>query len=274
MTRPGALPHPRRRRLVDRPARASRSTTPRPTGRCSRRSSSTSAPAPTASCMRLPLHINDEAFADALVAAWREVAAPRSAEKRQPSARTHAPHRPTDPARALPRQDRRRPAAHRRRRRHRPLGQVRGGRRHRPDRHLQLGPLPHGRARLAGRPARLRQRQRDRLRDGARGAAGGEAHAGAGRRQRHRPVHDPRAVPAAPDRPRLLRHPELPDRRPDRRHLPRQPRGDRHGLRPRGRADRARPRARPADHALRVQRGRTRATWPRPAPTSSSATSA
>ena len=39
---------------------------------------------------RLPLHVNDEAFADALVAAWREVAA--SAE-RQPSARTYAPHR-------------------------------------------------------------------------------------------------------------------------------------------------------------------------------------
>ena len=41
--------------------------------------------------VRLPLNVNDEAFADALVAAWREVAA--SAEKRQPSARAHAPHR-------------------------------------------------------------------------------------------------------------------------------------------------------------------------------------
>ena len=41
--------------------------------------------------VRLPLHINDEAFADALVAAWREAAA--SAEKRQPSVRAHAPHR-------------------------------------------------------------------------------------------------------------------------------------------------------------------------------------
>ena len=30
------------------------------------------------------------------------------------------------------------------------------------------------------------------VRDGARGAAGGQAHAGAGRRQRHRPVHDRR----------------------------------------------------------------------------------
>ena len=50
-----------------------------------------------------------------------------------------------------------------------------------------------GRYRMAGRgslagPARLRQRQRDRRRDGARGAAGRPAHAGARRRQRHRPV--------------------------------------------------------------------------------------
>ncbi|MEP7303686.1 MAG: Tm-1-like ATP-binding domain-containing protein, partial [Caldimonas sp.] len=40
--------------------------------------------------IRLPLHINDEAFADALVAAWREVAA--NAE-RHPSPRAYAPHR-------------------------------------------------------------------------------------------------------------------------------------------------------------------------------------
>ena len=60
-------------------------------------------------------------------------------------------------------------------------------------------------------------------------------------RQRHRPVHDP----ATQFLQRLIdlgfsRRPELPHRRPDRRHLPRQPRRDRHGLRPRGRADRAR----------------------------------
>jgi uncharacterized protein (UPF0261 family)/ABC-type branched-subunit amino acid transport system ATPase component len=41
--------------------------------------------------VRLPLNINDEAFADALVAAWREVAA--IAAKRQPAVRAHAPHR-------------------------------------------------------------------------------------------------------------------------------------------------------------------------------------
>jgi len=42
--------------------------------------------------VRLPLNINDEAFADALVAAWREVAA--SAGQRAPSTRpAYAPHR-------------------------------------------------------------------------------------------------------------------------------------------------------------------------------------
>ena len=64
-------------------------------------------------------------------------------------------------------------ADHRRRRRHRPFGEMRGGRRHRPHHHLQFRPLPHGRPRLGGRAARLRQRQRDRQGDGARGAAGG-----------------------------------------------------------------------------------------------------
>ena len=37
------------------------------------------------------------------------------------------------------------------------------------------------------------------------------------------------------------RRAELPDRRPDRRRVPRQPRRDRHGLRPRGRHDRQGP---------------------------------
>ena len=41
--------------------------------------------------VRLPLHINDEAFADALVAAWREAAAQR--RNATLTARTHAPHR-------------------------------------------------------------------------------------------------------------------------------------------------------------------------------------
>ena len=40
--------------------------------------------------VRLPHHINDEAFSDALVAAWRDVASPREAPSR---ARSHAPHR-------------------------------------------------------------------------------------------------------------------------------------------------------------------------------------
>jgi len=47
---------------------------------------------PDRKLIRLPLNINDEAFADALVAAWREVAA--SAEQRPSSSRpAHAPHR-------------------------------------------------------------------------------------------------------------------------------------------------------------------------------------
>ena len=60
---------------------------------------------------RLPLHINDEAFADALVAAWREVAArrPRCARRAEPIANreAHAPHRPPDHPRQLAPQDRR-----------------------------------------------------------------------------------------------------------------------------------------------------------------------
>ena len=128
--------------------------------------------------------------------------------------------------------DRARRADHRRRRRHRPVGEVRGGRRHRPHRHLQLRPLPHGRARLARRPARLRQRERDRARDGARGAAGGASTrrcspaSTAPTRSCSRDDFLRRLADA-----RLLRRAELPDRRPHRRRVPRQPRGDRHGLR-------------------------------------------
>ncbi len=88
-------------------------------------------------------------------------------------------------------------ADRRRRRRHRPFRQMRGGGRHRPHRHLQFRPLSHGGPRLAGRPAGLRQCQRDRGRDGARSAAGGEEHAGAGRRQRHRSVPADRPFPEA-----------------------------------------------------------------------------
>ncbi len=109
-------------------------------------------------------------------------------------------------------------ADHRRRRRHRPLGQVRGGRRHRPHRHLQLRPLPHGRPRLGRRAARLRQRQRDREGDGRRGAAGRPPHPGPRRRQRHRPVPADGPVPRRAEGDGLLRRAELPDRRPLRRH--------------------------------------------------------
>ena len=55
---------------------------------------------------------------------------------------------------------------------------------------------------------------------------------------------------------RLQRRAELPDRRPVRRHDPRRPRGDRHGLRARGRHDPARARARLPDGAVRLRRRR------------------
>ena len=62
--------------------------------------------------------------------------------------------------------------------------------------------------------------------------------AGAGGRQRHRPVPDPRRFPPPAEGAGLRRRAELPDRRADRRHLPGQSRGDRHGLWRRGRDDR------------------------------------
>ncbi len=195
----GALPDPRRRRLGDRQAGPA---VPRSRGRpraVRAPSSSSFRTGADRKLVQLPHHINDEAFADALVAAWHEIARRDAVRGRRTNAKTvsHAAHRPPSDPRRLARQDRAPRADHRRRRRHRAVGQVRGGRRHRPHRHLQLGPLPHGRARLARRAARLRQRQRDRLRDGARGAAGGQAHAGARRRERHRSVHDCRRVPAS-----------------------------------------------------------------------------
>ena len=55
-----------------------------------------------------------------------------------------------------------------------PVGQMRGGRRRRSDRHLQFRPLPHGRPGFARGPDALWRRQRDRDRDGARSAAGGQ----------------------------------------------------------------------------------------------------
>ena len=57
---------------------------------------------PTAQLMRLPLHINDPAFADALVAAWREVARARGRTRAHPlkPRDDHAPHRPRRAPRA------------------------------------------------------------------------------------------------------------------------------------------------------------------------------
>ena len=153
---------------------------------------------------------------------------------------------------------RRRQPDHRCRRRNGALGEVRRGRRHRPHHHLQLGPLSHGGTRLAVGHDALRRRQRDRRGDGARGAAGRARDAGARGRLRHRSVPADAALPRRAQADRLQRRAELPDRRADRRHVPRRARGDRHGLRARGRHDPPRARPGPADRALRLRPGRGR----------------
>ena len=101
------------------------------------------------------------------------------------------------------------------------LRQVRRGGRRGPDHHLQLRPLPHGGARQPGRHPRLRRREPDRQGDGrARGAAGRQGGAGDRRGHGHRPAA-PDGLPAqGTGRAWLLRHQQLPDRRPDRRALP------------------------------------------------------
>ncbi len=94
------------------------------------------------------------------VLAWRPQWPPAGGEVSDATLRTRSTPR------EIPRHDRARRADHRRRRRHRPVGEMRGGRRHRSHRHLQFRPLPHGRARLARRPDALWRRQPDRRGDG------------------------------------------------------------------------------------------------------------
>ena len=144
-------------------------------------------------------------------------------------------------------------------RRHRAVGQVRRGRRRGPDHHLQLGPVPDGRARLAGRADALRRRERDRGGDGRRGAARGPRRAGAGRRVRHRPVPADAPLPGRAGRDRLRRRAELPHRRADRRRVPAEPGRDRDELRRRGGDDPAGRRARPPHLPVRVRPGAGRA---------------
>ena len=121
----------------------------------------TSCTRPNRRLIRLPHHINDPAFAAASprsATLSRQIARERTSRRcrastARPSSRNSGPwsRRASRSSAAAPA-----PA----------FGQMRGGRRHRPDRDLQFRPLPHGRARLARRPARLWQRQRDRHRDG------------------------------------------------------------------------------------------------------------
>ena len=167
-------------RLRDRRARARSSTTPRRTPRCC--AGSTRRSRATIERHDLDTDINDPAFAHAMADRLHELIKGARMTRDQALARLRAQLAAGN-------------ADHRRRRRHGPLGQVRRGGRHRPHHHLQLGPLPHGRPRLAVRDDALRRRQRDRRRHGARGAARRARDAGARRRLRHRPVPPDAGLP-------------------------------------------------------------------------------
>ena len=265
---------PRGRRVAASTRRTGRSGIRRRTRRCSTRLRRASAPAPNRKLIRLPQQHQRSGIRRRT---GRGVQRHRPARAIERGGMRIRPPWPASRARRSSKKLRAmvapRRADHRRRRRHRPVREVRGGGRHRPDRDLQLGPLPHGRARLAGGPDGLRQRQRHRGGHGARGAAGGQGHAGARGRQRHRSVHDPRPLPA-PSSPTLgfsgvqnfptvglfdgVIRAQLEET------------GMGYGAR--GRHDPGRARARSADHALRVQRAGCDRTWRRRAPTSSSAT--
>ena len=132
---------------------------------------------PDRKLQRLPLHINDEAFADALVAAWHEVSPAARPARGAPDTDTDARPCPASPAPTLLERFRAKIAAGR------PIigGGAGTGLSAKCE---EAGGIDliviynSGRYRMAGRgslagPAGLRQRQRDRLRDGARGAAGG-----------------------------------------------------------------------------------------------------
>ena len=93
--------------------------------------------------------------------------------------------------------------------------------------------------------------------------------AGARRRLRHRPVPADAGLPRRAEAHRVQRRAELPDGRPDGRHVPGRARGDGDGLRARGRHDPARARARLPDCAVRLRPRTRRRRWPRPAPTCS-----
>ena len=206
----GAVPHSRRRASRRSTRRASRSTIRRPTPRSSRRS-------------KQGLRADRRTAADPPAAPHQRPGILRRAggefpSRSQPEGALRC--RVSNASKILekiPRHGAPPRADRRRRRRHRPFGEMRGGGRHRPHHHLQFRPLPHGRPRLGRGAARLRQRQRDREGDGGGGAAGGEAHAGARRRQRHRPVRADEAVPRRAEGDGLFRRAEFSHHRPFRR---------------------------------------------------------
>ena len=124
--------------------------------------------------IRIKRHINEPEFASAIAGALRPLARTPGdpSESREVTMAKFERSAILKKFRAMAAQGR---ADRRRRRRHWPVRQMRGSRRHRPDRHLQFRPLPHGRPRLARRHDALRRRQRDRRGNGRRSAAGGHA---------------------------------------------------------------------------------------------------
>ena len=150
--------------------------------------------------VELDMHINDPAFADAMadrLLAMLAATLTRTAHTRSPA----MPFIPrTEIVAPAPGPGRRRHADRRLRGRHRHLGQDGRGRRRRHDHHLQLGPLPDGRPRLAGRADGLRRRQRIVVEMAAEVLPVVQGHAGPGRRQRHRSVPPDAGVPQASSR--------------------------------------------------------------------------
>ena len=179
----------------------------------------------TVELVELDHNVNDEEFADAMVDKLDAYLGARAMTGDEARAKLRAT---LDGGRS----------DHRRRRGDGAVGQVRRGRRHGPDHHLQLGPLPDGRPRLAGRAACPTATPTRSCMEMA-----GEVLPVV----RETPVlagvcgTDPfRLMPSflrEVARRGLRGRAELPDGRPDRRHVPGEPRGDRDGLRARGRDD-------------------------------------
>ena len=239
--RPGALPDPRRRRVGASTSPASPSTTPRPTACCSTRIAQHFRPGPDRTLhTRCRCTSTTRPSPTPLVAAWHEIA--RSASR----ARTRLRRTTT-----MPRIARRRSCSTASAPRSPPAEPIIGG---------GAGTGLSAKCEEAGGIDLIVIYNSGRYRMAGRGSLAGLLAYGNANEivcemarevlpvVKHTPVlagvngTDPFMIPdeflRRLDRPGLLGRAELPDRRPDRRHLPRQPGRNRHGLRAGGRADR------------------------------------